>query len=217
MRMLARDLECGRPIRGFTLIELLIVIGIILVLMTLVMVVAAVVGGKKKVTLALSEVRTIKAACEAYYTDLHEYPPDTEVFTTGNTPELVNDPYAICSYLGREITDQKTGRKYGPYFQPKLNYVKGSAKGKMLYLDPWGQPYRLDAVHSKVDSASGEATIYGEPYPAGTELARRVTEVKVWSSGPDRLQTSGSASEQGKNGSPGYPENDDNLCSWESN
>ncbi|HYG73639.1 MAG TPA: prepilin-type N-terminal cleavage/methylation domain-containing protein [Planctomycetota bacterium] len=202
---------------GFTMIEMLIVIGIILILMGLILPALASARTRRLIVLAQSEVKQIKAACDAYYDALHEYPPDTDVFSTGSTPELVNDPYAINNYLGREITDQKTGKKYGPFLQLKLTYLKGPANAK-VYMDPWNKPYKLDAIHSRVDPATGQVQIYGEPYPAGTESAKQVVEVKVWSGGPDGEETDGSNSEQGKNGSStgGPPENDDNLCSWES-
>lgn len=208
--------------RGFTLIEMLVVVGIILILMGLILPALASARQRRLVMLATSEVKQIAAAATAYFDQLHTYPPDTDAFLTGVNKEVLPfDEESIYKYLGRKIIDKNTGVEYGPFITLKTVFLKG--KNQMTYMDPWNNPYHMDCIHSTIDKATGDVTVFGEPYPAGTtpeEVAQRAVEVKVWSNGPDGNEVDGSKSWSGKNGSSspgGDKENDDNVCSWESN
>jgi len=206
--------------KGFTLIELLVVIGIILILMGLVLPALAAARQRRLLMLATSEVKQIAAAATAYFDQLHTYPPDTDAFTTGVNKEVTPpDSEAIFKYLGSKITDKNTGVEYGPFITLKMAFLKGP--NLKTYMDPWGNPYHMDSIHSSIDKNTGEVTVYGEPYPPGStpdEVAKRAVEVKVWSNGPDGNEVDGSNSWVGKNGtsSGGDKDNDDNICSWES-
>lgn len=221
-----RMFAARRSGRGFTLIELLVVIAIILILIGLVLPALAAARQRRLIMLATSEVKQIAAAATAYFDQLHVYPPDTgdatgAPFTTGNIPEAGStDKEGIYKYLGRKIIDAHTGVEYGPFIALKTAFLKGP--NQMTYMDPWGHPYHMDCIHSSINKDTGVVTVYGEPYPAGTtvdDVAKRAVEVKVWCDGPDGKEVDGSKSWVGKNGtsSGGDSDNDDNICSWETN
>lgn len=196
---------------GFSLIELLVVIAIILVLMALLLsVTSAIVPREKRILQANQEVRDLKAAAEAYQQDFMTYPPDTGAFPTGDTPDTVADPDAIFKCLSVRRKDPKTGATGGPYYTFKdVARLKGP-KG-MTFVDPWGNPYQLDAVHHEVNAATGDVIRRGEPYPAGGDTSRKTVSVKVWSFGPDGKDATGSNQFEGKGT---QPEDQDNIDSW---
>ncbi|HEY3323656.1 MAG TPA: prepilin-type N-terminal cleavage/methylation domain-containing protein [Planctomycetota bacterium] len=203
---------------GFTLIEMLVVVLVLSLLAALIVPALSSARKRRFIVLAAAEVKTIAAAAEQYFQALHCYPPDTDMFTTGANPELIKpDPDSIFKYLGREITEQNSKAKYGPFMLCKTTYLGGTTMES--YMDPWGKPYHMDCVHSSMDPRTGDVTVRGEPYPPASSPADKalcVLDVKVWSSGPDGEERDGSASFSGRNEAAGDV-NKDNICSWELN
>ncbi|MCY3022712.1 MAG: type II secretion system protein [Planctomycetota bacterium] len=208
---------------GFTLVEMLVVVGIILVLMGILLPVLSSVYEKKRKLLAEAEVALIRDAAILYHEQLSAFPPDTDDFGTGDTPEEVIDPYSIVTYLGKERTDIGTGKTYGPFLKLKLKFVKGGV-GQEVYIDPWSHPYHMDALHTKVTPADkdgvptdpkdvGKVLRLGSPYPKGTPEEKQVVEVKVFSDGSDGKWDAGSYAQE-KDDQPIDGDNNDNIMSW---
>ncbi|MGD0088958.1 MAG: type II secretion system protein [Planctomycetota bacterium] len=210
--------------KGFTLIELLVVVGIIAVLMGLLLPVFNSVSKNKPLVMARAEVKAICAAMDAYFEALGCYPPDTDDYQTGNNPEDPTsiDHAMICKYLGVEIQDSRTKKKYGPFFSIEWNDHKRIRNWKSnnpddwIFLDPWGNPYNVDAVHTIVtsDASTGKVTVQlvGEPYPSGmADETLKIDKVRVWSNGPDGQMVNGSKVDSGKGPAP---EDQDNITSW---
>ena len=191
--------------RAFTLIELLTVIAIILVLCGLLLPVLSSAREKRKVLLAHKQIGEIAAALTQYYDQLNCYPPDTDVFGTGAIAETVTDPTSIVRYLGQPIHEQKTQRSYGPFLDIPPAQVKSNA-----YVDPWGHPYQLDAVHIQLkDSVQGIFERVGEPYLPG-DPTKELRDFKIWSAGPDGRGGLGS-----KAVGPRTGDDADNVTSWD--
>jgi prepilin-type N-terminal cleavage/methylation domain-containing protein len=213
MTLRLRTFSGARPPRGFTLIELLVVVGIITLLLGLVLPALASARTRRMMLLAHQEVKTIAGACTAYYEALNEYPPDTNQYGTGDVPETHTDPASIIKYLGRKVTDVRTNKEYGPFFIAKKKYTVGS-NSEPIYIDPWGSPYHLDALHVQIDSSdtgtAGDVLRVGVPYPPGTEEEKQRVEIKIWSDGPDQKHADGSNVSDGKGTGDDY----DNVTSW---
>jgi type II secretory pathway pseudopilin PulG len=194
-----------RQISGFTLIELLTVLGIVMVLMSLLMAVLAQARQKRLSVLAHKQVQEIAAALTQYYDQLNCYPPDTEAYGTGAVPETLTDATSIFRYLGQPLSDPQTTRQHGPFLDVPPAQVKAS-----IYVDPWGNPYRLDAVHILLkDVDQGIFQRVGEPYVPGTP-EKEVRDFKVWSAGPDGKSGLGSKATGVRVG-----DDADNVTSWD--
>ena len=203
--------------RGFTLMELLVVIAIILILVSMLLPILAAVGKTKIRAQAQKQVADIANACKSYYDELKHYPPDTDAFTTGtiadNATAVANE--SIWRYLSLPVTDTRSGRTYGPYLiiRPEQLKVVGATR---IYVDPWGQPYHMDCVHTILTDPADPGSIkrVGEPYPPGWPENKKLLDVKVWSSGPDMKEVNGSYED-----GPPYadPANADNVMSWNGN
>ncbi len=190
---------------GFTLIELLVVIGIILILMSLLMAALSTARQKRLVVLAHKQVQDIAAALNQYYDQLNCYPPDTADFGTGLVKETVTDPASLVKYLGMPLQDQLTKKAYGPFLDVPVNQVRSG-----IYVDPWGQPYQLDAVHIVcTDTDQGTFQRIGEPYVPGTP-EKELRDFKVWSPGPDKQDGLGSKANGARTGVDA-----DNITSWD--
>ena len=86
--------------KGFTLIELIVVIAIIAILAAIIAPNAFKAIEKAKVARAIAEIRTIKTAALAYYTDVRRWPPGYRL-TTPLNPFLENpDPANITTWDG---------------------------------------------------------------------------------------------------------------------
>ena len=195
---------------GFSLIEMLTVIVIILLLLGLLLPAIARIFAERKVVLAKKEVRALKAALEDYQRDFGSYPPDTGNFSTGDLPETSFDPDSLYKYLSIRQRDRKTGVLGGPYYSfTDPDHLRGP--NKMTFVDPWGKPYQMDADHSHYDAATETQIKRGQPYPAGGDESIKTLGVKVWSSGPDGKDATGSNQLEGKGSAP---EDQDNIGSW---
>ncbi len=203
----------SHPHRGFSLVELLVVIGIIVILASLLLAAIGTAREKRKIVLAVTQVKEIYAAAQMYYEELRSYPPDTGAFSADETS---NEPYALHRYLGMQVVDEM-GKPHGPFMQMKPEFLRGPGKtvagqnDVMLFCDPWGNPYQLDALHIKVDPKTGAVTRVGEPYPVGTPDAEKTVNAKVWSYGPDGKNSIGSLTPSGQKGSG---VDSDNINSW---
>jgi type II secretory pathway pseudopilin PulG len=198
---------------GFSLVELLVVISIVIVLISLLFAAMGAAREKRKVVLATTQVKEIYAAIQMYYEELRGYPPDTGNFSADDTS---TEPYAIHRYLGMPVVDEM-GKSHGPFLQIQPHFLKGSPKtvaganNVLLYCDPWGNPYQLDAMHVIVDPKTGSVVHIGEPYPAGTPDNERTLGAKVWSYGPDGKNNQGSLTTGGQKGTG---VDADNINSW---
>jgi prepilin-type N-terminal cleavage/methylation domain-containing protein len=198
---------------GFSLVELLVVIGIIVVLASLLLAAIGTAREKRKVVLATTQIKEIYAALQLYYEELRSYPPDTGNYAADDTS---TEPYSLHRYLGMRVVDEM-GNPHGPFLTIEPQFLKGPAKtvagsgGVMLYCDPWGHPYQMDALHIVVDPKTGAPTRIGEPWPAGTPDNEKTVNVKVWSNGPDGKSVLGSLTPNGQKGSGADA---DNINSW---
>ena len=193
---------------GFTLIELLVVIAIILVLMGLLFPIFAMIRKNRQILLAQKQVKDIHAAATAYYEVLHAYPPDRAVY--GTASEIVTpDPNTIYRYLGIEVTDALTGQKFGPFLVVPEKSLQG-----MLMVDPWGNPYEFDALHVQISPTDGSITRYGEPYSAATLDKDKRWDLKVWSWGPDGINTAPNGGSNTGLDKGTAPADADNITSW---
>lgn len=204
---------------GFTLLELLIVMSIIAILVVAAFAVYAGIFAKRKKVLAMLQVSQIAEACNQYYQQFNCYPPDTGQYEAADLPPNgLSDQqckYSIMRYLGMEITDKASGRTYGPYLrdlnninvQGELTDVDGMKV--QLYVDPWGNPYQMDCMHS-IRDPKARTVVVSKPYPDSVPPEKQALEVKVWSNGPD-----GKCSDKPSF----YPDireadDEDNIMSW---
>jgi hypothetical protein len=162
-------------------------------------------GVSSKIYFVYAEIKNINAAALRYYEDLGEYPPDTANFSTGDVPDTKVDPQSIVKYLGTKLVD-KNGKEWGPYIQLQQDYIKDR-----VYIDPWGNPYRLDAMHSIVNAKTGTVIRLGSPYPKGTTEDKIKLDLKIWSCGPDGKDKNGSNVIEGLGDAP---EDQDNITNW---
>ncbi|HEY3320901.1 MAG TPA: type II secretion system protein [Planctomycetota bacterium] len=201
----------GSRRRGFTLIEMLVVVGIILLLLALLIAVINSVMQQKRITQTTTLISDVHAAVIAYYAEFHCYPPDTDVYATGTTPEtMAAVPESIFKCLGVPWVD-KQGATHGPFLYCPPALLRGPNRRTLV--DAWGNPIHLDAMHSEINTESGSVTVRGEPYPPGTPLSQRTEDFKIWSNGSDGREREGSNCVSGKN-DQAYPENKDNIISW---
>lgn len=198
---------------GFSLVELLVVMGIIVILTGFLLAAIGVSRERRKVVEASTQIKQIYSAIQMYYEELRCYPPDTGNFEADDTN---TEPYAIHRYLGMPVTDDM-GKVHGPFMQIPPQFLKGTPKmvaglnNVMLFCDPWGNAYQLDAMHVSVDPATGALTRLGEPYPAGTPDSERTLGAKVWSYGPDGKNSLGSLTPGNQKGTG---VDADNINSW---
>lgn len=96
--------ESPAPFRGFTLVEMLVVIAIISILASLVTAAAVVARRRAKIAVAVTELKQLEMACQAYKEKFGEYPPD---FFQCNTD------------AGRSIVLRHLARAF-PRYQPPL-------------------------------------------------------------------------------------------------
>jgi len=191
--------------RGFTLLETLIVVAIIMILAGVLLSALSSVRQRRLVLLAQKQVKDIAAALTLYHDHLHSYPPDTADFGTGTIKESVFDPTSIATYLATIVYDTKTKQEFGPFLNiPPMQLKSG------IYLDPWGHPYQLDAIHIQcVDPDQGIFQRIGEPYLPGAP-ENELRDFKVWSAGPDGKSGLGS-----KASTPRTGDDFDNITSWD--
>jgi prepilin-type N-terminal cleavage/methylation domain-containing protein len=210
------------PLRkGFTLIELLVVIGILAVLSTLLFTIYGSILRSRRRVLAMKQIKEIEEAAKTYWRDWNVYPPDTGAYETDDpVPQGLNTSdfdYVIHRYLGMKLQNPVTGETHGPYLTIKPDFLqKGAQVDGMfaqVFVDPWGNPYRMDCMHVARDPATGKLQPPSFPYPASTPVEERSLEVKVWSMGPDGLQ-SDSAQFYGATGAGTTPDDEDNIMSW---
>jgi prepilin-type N-terminal cleavage/methylation domain-containing protein len=191
--------------RGFTVLEMLVAVAIIVVLAGVLLSALTSVRQRRLVLLAQKQVKDIAAALVIYHEQLHSYPPDTGDFGTGTIKETVFDPQSIATYLGSIVRDTQSQQEFGPF----LNIPPAQLKNG-IYLDPWGNPYQLDAVHIQcVDPEQGIFQRVGEPYLPGSP-EKELRDFKVWSAGPDGKSGLGS-----KAVSPRTGDDFDNVTSWD--
>jgi type II secretory pathway pseudopilin PulG len=198
---------------GFSLVELLMVIGVLIVLTSLLLAAIGVARERRKMVLATTQVKELYAAIQMYYEELRSYPPDTGNFAPDDTN---TEPYALHRYLGMQVIDDM-GKVHGPFLQIQPQFLKGAPKtvgglsNVLLYCDPWGNPYQLDAMHVIVDPSTGALTRIGEPYAAGTPDNEKTLGAKVWSYGPDGKNNQGSLTPGSLKGAG---VDADNINSW---
>ena len=219
----------GRAPAAFTLVELLVVVAIILILIGLLLAVIPRAMRQREITLATTQVRGLAGAAAQYAQAYVHYPPDTgTVDAAGNTSAFTADDPAVADslarYLADPVTDPATGKPAQPFCANfPARQILTTPGGLRLLVDPWGNPYQMDARHAslKTDPVTGDVQVakVGESYNPTTNTAdpdytpppERTLEVKVWSLGPD-----------GKGGplpyshvkTPADPADMDNIGSW---
>ena len=114
-----------------------------------------------------------------YCADHSAYPPDT-----GPWNEAVFDPRSLHRHLGRPLRDPHTGRIRAPYMGIRgSSLVDLDADGVGIFVDPWGNPYHLDAMH--VTRKDGRYVQIGWPYLSSRPKKKRTLDYKIVSFGPD--------------------------------
>jgi type II secretory pathway pseudopilin PulG len=208
----------------------MVVIAIIGTLMALLLPVFSSSHRTRPLLTARAEVKAIHQAMEEFHAALGWYPPDTDSFDTGvdarggGVLDDNVDEKMICMYLGWVYTEPLTKRTYGPFFNMDPTRVRDD-----VYLDPWGNPYHVDAEHNTtIDSngsvkldvdPTGMVRLKGCPYLTSTLEKDRVEKVKVWSDGPDG-RSSGAWSSHNDEDFRNQPrskwpeEDQDNITSW---
>ncbi len=177
----------NRRRRGLTLIEILVVIAIMALLAGIATHTLFATIIRARVAQARSEIARIAGAVESYRREFGAYPPDT-----GEWNEATFDPRSIHRYLARGLVDAGTGKRYDSFMGiPSGRFVERDADGVGIHVDPWGNPYHLDAVHMVY--ASGKWRKTGEPYLPARPATERTRPYKVISFGPDGTTA------------PGYP------------
>jgi hypothetical protein len=127
-----------------------------------------------------AEIMCLTMALARYHRDMSVYPPDT-----GPWNDDAWDARSLHRYLCRKVLDRKTGRQYGPYLTVSSDWVREmDDDGVGVYVDPWGNPYHLDAMRMRVN-AGGEWEATGAPYPPSVPAQKRAHGYKVVSFGPD--------------------------------
>lgn len=181
---------------AFTVIELLIVVGIVAILGSILIPVLFAAKTKARKIQAKKEISDIVGALTQYYIDRNGYPPDTADWSEwhGEEEADVHDARSIHAYLGIKVKN-KRGRTFGPYLNIRPDRLKDIEHREVpgvidadvgRYSDPWGIPYQMDAVHTKV--IDGEPTRVGAPYRSDSTVPayERTLDFKVVSHGPDK-------------------------------
>ncbi|MHC4503248.1 MAG: hypothetical protein ACYTFI_08090 [Planctomycetota bacterium] len=114
------------------------------------------------------------------YCETHgAYPPDT-----GPWNEVVFDPRSLHRCLGRPLRDPHTGRLREAYLPMRSKSLTDlDADGVGMFVDPWGNPYHLDATH--VTRKDGRCVQIGWPYLPSRPKEKRTRDFKIVSFGPD--------------------------------
>lgn len=191
----------GAP--AFTLIEVLVVMMLIGILAGVILPVLGKARAKAKREWTRKELSELGAALLMYHDDHIGYPPDTDDWGSGgkggNSDDQV-DEWSIHRYLGLTVVTKK-GESYDAYlgirFQ-RLSDIGGDGAGDRAgkYLDPYEQPYQLDAMHMiPPDIGAGTGWLQsGWPYglvtkdaPTPSELQEMVRDFKVVCYGPDTV------------------------------
>ncbi|MHC5055701.1 MAG: hypothetical protein ACYTKD_13405 [Planctomycetota bacterium] len=151
-----------------------------------------------------SEIKCLMVALHRYYQEMGAYPPDTAPWN-----DDVWDSRSLQRYLCRQVQDERTGRTFGPYIRVSSDWVRDvDDDGVGVYVDPWGNPYHLDAMHVRVN-AEGEWEAVGTPYPPSVPAEKRVRDCKIVSFGPDGVSADYPFGEDAPD-----PRADDDIRSW---
>ncbi|MHC4247645.1 MAG: hypothetical protein ACYS9X_00810 [Planctomycetota bacterium] len=153
---------------------------------------------------ARAEIKCLTMALDRYHLDMAAYPPDT-----APRDDDAWDARSLHRYLCRKLLDSVTGRQRGPYLEVSPDWVRDvDNDGVGVYVDPWGNPYHLDAMHVRVN-AEGEWQVIGAPYPPSVPAGKRAHDYKVVSFGPDGVSADYPFDEDAPD-----PRADDDIRSW---
>lgn len=146
---------------------------------------------------ALKELIELGAVISVYHLDQSAYPPDSGDWgaVEGNTDNDGFDEFSIHRYLGRQVVNWR-GEEYQAYMSMNWERViDHDPDGAGKFLDPFGEPYQLDAMHMIPPDPNNPASGYkqnGWPYrlamkndPSNAERLKMVLDFKFVSYGPD--------------------------------
>jgi len=225
---------------------MIVVMAIISILALMLFPIYAAVHEQKRIVLAQKNVAEIQGAAKEYYSVLNTYPPDCPTpngsYSKGQDMapisfggeaanhygEVQEDPYAIFRFLGTDIQDENTNIVYDKLLNLDHRFIKdepafssgsagGNAQTERIYVDPWGEPYALDAFHTRLTTDGTVETMgwpiegYGQGVLGQEEIEN---EVKVYSKGPDRRQDPAQIPTHPEDPSNFTRENIDNVISW---
>jgi len=149
------------PKYGFTLIEILVVIAIIAILAAILIPAAghAIRSAKKKK--ALTEMNSIKVAALQFYSD-HRYMPWPASVIQGRESWVGDDMWTSGESDQASVMELLTGENAMQKIYLQIPDNSKPAGGSMVFVDPWGQPYRIGLDRNSNGAVIPDAFIGGK-------------------------------------------------------
>lgn len=123
---------------GFTILEMMAVIAIIAILAGILIPAVTTVRKNANKVKAKALISHLVTAIESYKSDAGFYPADHI------SVNLASE--ALYIYLTNRFYDSVANEYYGPYIEPKTDWVGDSdGDGNSEFVDPWENPYEYEA------------------------------------------------------------------------